>query len=92
MATVKKASKSSPIMDQDRQWKVNSAMDTLLRYNELMADKALMADVQRKAQDQLSTVNNTLKMGGKIAKKSVRSKAPISKKATPKKVASKNKK
>ena len=85
MATVKKSTKSSPMVDQDRQWKVSSAMDTLLRYNELMADKPLMAEVQKKAQDQLSTVNNTLKMGGKIAKKSTRSKAPVSKKATVKK-------
>lgn len=82
MATVKKSSKVTP-MDQDRQWKVESAMNTLLRYNELLADKALMADVQKKAQDQLSTVNTTLKMGGKVAKKSARSKAPVSKKATP---------
>lgn len=85
MATVKKSTKSSPMMDQDRQWKVESAMNTLLRYNELLADKALMADVQKKAQDQLSTVNTTLKMGGKVAKKSARSKAPVSKKAVVKK-------
>ena len=64
-------------------------MNTLLRYNELLADKALMADVQKKAQDQLSTVNNTLKMGGKVAKKSARGKAPISKKAAPKKAITK---
>jgi hypothetical protein len=91
MATVKKASKSSPMVDQDRQWKISSAMDTLLRYNELMADKALMSEVQKKAQDQLSTVNNTLKMGGKVAKKSARGKAPVSKKAAPKKASAKKK-
>ena len=68
MATVKKSTKSSPMMDQDRQWKVSSAMDTLLRYNDLLKDKGLMKDVQRKAQDQLGTVNNTLKMGGSIKK------------------------
>lgn len=84
MATVKKASKPVP-MDQDRQWKVSSAMDTILRYNELMADKALMADVQKKAQDQLSTVNTTLKMGGKVAKKSAPAKKAVVKKAAPKK-------
>ena len=83
MATVKKASKPVP-MDQDRQWKVSSAMDTILRYNELMADKALMADVQKKAQDQLSTVNTTLKMGGKVTKKAAPKKAAV-KKSIPKK-------
>jgi hypothetical protein len=86
MAKIKKA--QSAIVDQDRQWKVNSAMDTLLRYNELLADKALMADVQKKAQDQLSTVTNTLKMGGKVTKK-IASKKPIAKKAMVKKVAKK---
>lgn len=89
MATVKKSTKSSPMMDQDRQWKVSSAMDTLLRYNDLIKDKALMRDVQRKAQDQLGTVNNTLRMGGKISKSSARGKAPISKKAVVKKTAKK---
>ena len=68
MATVKKSTKSSPMVDQDRQWKVSSAMDTLLRYNDLLKDKGLMKDVQRKAQDQLGTVNSTLKMGGSIKK------------------------
>ena len=68
MATVKKSTKSSPMVDQDRQWKVSSAMDTLLRYNDLIKDKALMKDVQKKAQDQLGTVNTTLKMGGSIKK------------------------
>lgn len=87
MATVKKSTKSSPIMDQDRQWKVSSAMDTLLRYNDLIKDKALMKDVQRKAQDQLGTVNTTLKMGGSIKKaapkkmvKKVMAKKAVSKK------------
>jgi hypothetical protein len=89
MAKIKKASITP--MDQDRQWKVESAMNTILRYNELMADKALMSDVQKKAQSQLNTVNSTLKMGGKVAKKSARSKAPISKKAAPKKAAAKKK-
>jgi hypothetical protein len=89
MAKIKKA--SAVPMDQDRQWKVESAMNTILRYNELMADKALMSDVQKKAQSQLNTVNNTLKMGGKVAKKSVRGKVPVSKKATPKKAAPKKK-
>lgn len=84
MATVKKASKVTP-MDQDRQWKVESAMNTLLRYNELLADKALMADVQKKAQDQLSTVNTTLKMGGKVAKKAASVKKVVAKKAASKK-------
>lgn len=84
MATIKKASK--PVqMDQDRQWKVSSAMDTILRYNELMADKALMADVQKKAQDQLSTVNTTLKMGGKVTKKAAPKKAAVKKSAAKKK-------
>jgi hypothetical protein len=87
MAKIKKA--QSAMVDQDRQWKISSAMDTLLRYNELMADKALMSEVQKKAQDQLSTVNNTLKMGGKVAKKSARGKAPVSKKVAPKKAAKK---
>jgi hypothetical protein len=86
MAKIKKA--QSAMVDQDRQWKVNSAMDTLLRYNELLADKALMADVQKKAQDQLSTVTNTLKMGGKVTKKAI-SKKPMAKKAMVKKVAKK---
>ena len=88
MAKIKKA--QSAMVDQDRQWKVNSAMDTLLRYNELLADKALMADVQKKAQDQLSTVTNTLKMGGKVTKKAV-SKKPMVKKVA-KKVVKKKKK
>jgi hypothetical protein len=87
MAKIKKSTPTP--MDQDRQWKVESAMNTILRYNELMADKALMSDVQKKAQSQLNTVNNTLKMGGKVAKKSARGKAPISKKAAPKKAAKK---
>jgi hypothetical protein len=87
MAKIKK-SMATPV-DQDRQWKVESAMNTILRYNELMDDKALMSDVQKKAQNQLNTVNNTLKMGGKVAKKSARGKAPVSKKAAPKKVAAK---
>lgn len=68
MATIKKSTKSSPMVDQDRQWKVSSAMDTLLRYNDLLKDKGLMKDVQKKAQDQLGTVNSTLKMGGSIKK------------------------
>lgn len=89
MATIKKSTKSSPMVDQDRQWKVSSAMDTLLRYNDLLADKPLLAEVQKKAQDQLSTVNNTLKMGGKVTKSYTRGKAPVSKKATPKKVVKK---
>lgn len=66
MAKIKK-SQAIP-MDQDRQWKVESAMSTLLRYNDLLKDKALMRDVQKKAQDQLGTVNSTLKMGGAIKK------------------------
>jgi len=76
MAKIKKSSQVVP-MDQDRQWKVESAMSTLLRYNDLLKDKALMRDVQKKAQDQLGTVNSTLKMGGSI------------KKAAPKKVVNK---
>jgi hypothetical protein len=68
MATIKKSTKASPMVDQDRQWKVSSAMDTLLRYNDLLKDKGLMKDVQKKAQDQLGTVNSTLKMGGSIKK------------------------
>lgn len=84
MATIKKASK--PVaMDQDRQWKVESAMNTLLRYNELMADKALMADVQKKAQDQLNTVSKSLKQGGIVSSKKAPKKSPSIKKAAPKK-------
>lgn len=82
MATVKKSSKVTP-MDQERQWKVESAMSTILRYNELMADKSLMADVQKKAQDQLNTVSKSLKMGGKVTKKVAPKK--VVKKAAPKK-------
>ena len=85
MATVKKSTKSPSLVDQDRQWKVSSAMDTILRYNELMADKALMADVQKKAQDQLSTVNTTLKMGGKVTKKATPAKKVATKKTVSKK-------
>ena len=81
MATVKKASKSG--FDQEREWKIDSAMSTILRYNDLMKDQALMKDVQKKAQEQLNTVNTNLKNGGKVSKNSARSKAPVSKKATP---------
>lgn len=67
MATVKKAAKSSPMVDQDRQWKIDSALSTINRYNELMADKSLMADVQKKAQEQLNTVNK-FRSGGMLKK------------------------
>ena len=83
MATIKKASKS--MVDQDRQWKVSSAMDTLLRYNDLLKDKELMKEVQSKAQDQLSTVTNTLKMGGKVNKKVAPKKAVVKKSTIKKK-------
>ena len=87
MAKIKKSSQAVPV-DQDRQWKIESAMSTLLRYNDLMKDKVLMNDVQKKAQDQLNTVT-TLKNGGmvkKAVKKTVVKKAA---KAVVKKVVSK---
>lgn len=84
MATIKKSSKSSSMVDQDRQWQVDSAMSTILRYNDLMKDKALMRDVQKKAQEQLNTVNTNLKYGGSVTKKAA-PKKPVVKKAAPKK-------
>lgn len=69
---------------QEREWQIESAMNTLNRYNDLMKDQKLMRDVQKKAQDQLSMV--TAKLGGKFSKKA----AP--KASAPKKSSVKSKK
>lgn len=64
MGTTSKISKSS--RNQERQWKIESAMSTINRYNELVSDRSLMRDVQKKAQEQLKTVQ---KLGGVTPKR-----------------------
>jgi hypothetical protein len=91
MAKIKKSSKSSPMMDQDRQWQIDSAMSTVLRYNDLLKDKTLMKDVQKKAQEQLNTVNTNFKFGGTV-KKAAPKKAIVAKKSVVKKAVVKKKK
>lgn len=51
---------------QERGWQIDSAMNTLNRYNELMKDQALMRDVHKKAKEQLNMV--TAKLGGSFKK------------------------
>lgn len=89
MSKVSKSTKSGSIgLDQDRQWKIESAMGTILRYNDLMKDKSLMQDVQKRAQDQLNTVNTNLKLGGAVKKASPK-KAMPSKKSSSKQTSKK---
>lgn len=72
--------------NREREWQVNSAMNTLNDYNKLMKDGGLMRDVQKKAQEQLNMVNARLKNGGGIpSSRKAPKKSPAIKKVVAKK-------
>lgn len=50
MAKSKKSYKTSMI-EEDRKWKVESALRTIKDYNELVKDKKLMKEVAKKAKE-----------------------------------------
>lgn len=47
--------------DDDRRWKVEGAMQTLMRADELKKDKALMKDVEALAKQQAAKMQNLCK-------------------------------
>ena len=47
-------------MREDR-WKVESAMDTIRRYNDLQKDKALLGKVKKATQEQLMMLGGMVK-------------------------------
>lgn len=82
MATIKK---SDTVSSQERNWEIESAMNTITRYNDIIKNKDLMRDVQKKAKEQLNTV---MKAGGVVPKtpsKKVSSKKPTTKMKSKKK-------
>jgi capsular polysaccharide biosynthesis protein len=61
----KKPTKAVPVKNpQERQWEVESAMNTIKRYNDIVKDRALMRDVK-------TEINKMQKLvtGGSVIKK-----------------------
>jgi hypothetical protein len=51
MAKKKMQSKSLSMIEEDRKWKVESALRTIKDYNELTKDKTLMKEVAKRAKE-----------------------------------------
>lgn len=49
--------KKPTLSKEERAWRARDAMQTLARASEIQADKALMADVKRQAQEQIKTLS-----------------------------------
>lgn len=55
--TAKPSTKPSPMASDDNRWKVEDAMRTLMRAEELKKDKKLMSDVQKMAKEQAAKMS-----------------------------------
>lgn len=68
MATIKMSKEDKA---REEKWKVESAMDTIRRYNEIQKDKNLMSKVKQMATEQVKMLGGMVSAKGKApAKKS----------------------
>lgn len=54
---------------REEKWKVESAMDTIRRYNEIQKDKALMGKVKKMATEQVKMLGGLVKTPTKSTKR-----------------------
>lgn len=54
---------------REEKWKVESAMDTIRRYNEIQKDRALMSKVKKMATEQVKMLGGLVKTQTKLTKK-----------------------
>ena len=69
MATSKSRLSQPKISPEEKQWRVNDAMNTLRRAEEIKKDRSLMRDVQKSASSLMGVVNRVSKVAPRGATK-----------------------
>lgn len=61
----KSSIKPSPMASDDKRWRAEDAMRTLMRAEEIKKDKGLMSDVQKMAKEQAAKMSGLCGKGSK---------------------------